>query len=754
MNNHHLLKKWFITYLVLITISLTFIFIIYNVYMSSIKKNTDYFNKNYLHQVIKMMDSQTSAIKHATKTLYLHPKTFSLLKMSDIASPEDQYTLLQIQENLKMHNLSNNLIESILIYAHKPQLLIFGDSYYRDKYLDIFTQEKYQMNSVQFKRLMTQDYDDGKIMRLSHLHPDIIHDKKYPTTDVLFYIQTFPKSSLTARATLLVIFNEFMIYEILEHAKPFTSQGALIITDENNQLVFSSNEAVNPTILTENINDHGAYTIQTHHLQDYAVYLDDSTEDHWHYYWVIPLAVHQENINSLKAITLLTILFLALFMTLLAYYFSHNSYKPVKQLMRTIENPSITHTRNEFEYIASVFDFAKNRTKKMETIIASQSNTLLNNFLIKLLRGHYFDTMTIHDKLKEYDVSFTGNVFCCIVFDFHDDKLPVTDQQLNAFIIMNVFSEILKPKYTCYMLELTKHIVCLLNYTTQGSCLDLIEHELYTGIDLIKTQLHIGLNIGISNEYHHLNGLPTIYKEGVEAVNYSRMISLHQAMRYDEMQSFTSRYDLDFDMETRLLNTIRLGHTMDATRLVKKIIGINSRKQLQYDTLQCMMFDLFSIIMKSSTSTETTMPPITKMMHANTLDEMQGILETSIMNACHHHAEKLKQKDDNKLSHEITAYILRHYMNPDLNVAHLSDVFHLSTAHLSRIYKKDVGTNLNDAISNIRLDRAKEKLSTTHMTINDVAASVGYTYPNAFIRFFKKKTNITPGQYRSLYAKK
>lgn len=102
---------------------------------------------------------------------------------------------------------------------------------------------------------------------------------------------------------------------------------------------------------------------------------------------------------------------------------------------------------------------------------------------------------------------------------------------------------------------------------------------------------------------------------------------------------------------------------------------------------------------------------------------------------------------------DINQYIKENYFNPDLNVSMLGKTFHLTPAYLSKIYKCETGNSLLYAINSIRIEASKKLLAETELSVNQIAKLVGYLYCNAFIRFFKKQTGLTPGQYRNLNKK-
>lgn len=46
---------------------------------------------------------------------------------------------------------------------------------------------------------------------------------------------------------------------------------------------------------------------------------------------------------------------------------------------------------------------------------------------------------------------------------------------------------------------------------------------------------------------------------------------------------------------------------------------------------------------------------------------------------------------------------------------------------------------------------AKEKLSTTHLSISEIAYELGFEHPQSFNKFFKSKTAMTPLSFRQSF---
>ncbi|MEV5025411.1 helix-turn-helix domain-containing protein [Paenibacillus sp. LPE1-1-1.1] len=65
-----------------------------------------------------------------------------------------------------------------------------------------------------------------------------------------------------------------------------------------------------------------------------------------------------------------------------------------------------------------------------------------------------------------------------------------------------------------------------------------------------------------------------------------------------------------------------------------------------------------------------------------------------------------------------------------------------------RLFTKHTGMNVTDYLQNIRVDRACDLLQSSNRKVSDIAASVGYHNVAFFNELFKKKTGVSPREFR------
>ena len=84
-------------------------------------------------------------------------------------------------------------------------------------------------------------------------------------------------------------------------------------------------------------------------------------------------------------------------------------------------------------------------------------------------------------------------------------------------------------------------------------------------------------------------------------------------------------------------------------------------------------------------------------------------------------------------------------------VENISKELHLSSTYLSSVLKAITGMSTQQHIHNKLIEKAKEQLSTTTLSINEIAYNLGFEYPTSFNKLFKSKTEMSPMEFRKTF---
>lgn len=84
-------------------------------------------------------------------------------------------------------------------------------------------------------------------------------------------------------------------------------------------------------------------------------------------------------------------------------------------------------------------------------------------------------------------------------------------------------------------------------------------------------------------------------------------------------------------------------------------------------------------------------------------------------------------------------------------VKYIADKLNVSPNYLSDMLRTLTGQNAQQHIHNKLIERAKEALTTTSLSIGEIAYRLGFEHPQSFNKLFKNKTNVSPLEFRNSF---
>ncbi len=94
------------------------------------------------------------------------------------------------------------------------------------------------------------------------------------------------------------------------------------------------------------------------------------------------------------------------------------------------------------------------------------------------------------------------------------------------------------------------------------------------------------------------------------------------------------------------------------------------------------------------------------------------------------------------------SYISQHY-SENISIPQIADSVALHPIYLNKLFKLSTGKTLSDYLNFHRIEKAKELLRNTDLSLTAISERLGYNDARSLIRFFKKYNTISPSEYRS-----
>ena len=96
------------------------------------------------------------------------------------------------------------------------------------------------------------------------------------------------------------------------------------------------------------------------------------------------------------------------------------------------------------------------------------------------------------------------------------------------------------------------------------------------------------------------------------------------------------------------------------------------------------------------------------------------------------------------------SWLGEHFRNTNA-IKQVVDLSGIAERTLKRRFKTATGTTLINYLQNLRIEEAKRLLESGQMPVDEISAQVSYEDPSFFRRLFKRRTGLTPSQYRRMF---
>lgn len=112
---------------------------------------------------------------------------------------------------------------------------------------------------------------------------------------------------------------------------------------------------------------------------------------------------------------------------------------------------------------------------------------------------------------------------------------------------------------------------------------------------------------------------------------------------------------------------------------------------------------------------------------------------------------------NSKLLERVDDMLTNYFRGDDLlekglpTVQQIAETLHVSTKYLSSLLKQLTGQTTQQLIHEKLIERAKEQLSTTELSVSEIAYALGFEHSQSFSKLFKAKTNQSPLAFRASF---
>lgn len=116
-----------------------------------------------------------------------------------------------------------------------------------------------------------------------------------------------------------------------------------------------------------------------------------------------------------------------------------------------------------------------------------------------------------------------------------------------------------------------------------------------------------------------------------------------------------------------------------------------------------------------------------------------------------------REKSNHQILERLEKIVTNYFNSNDLvskglpTVEYTADKLNVSPKYLSSLLKLLTGQSTQQYIHDKLIEKAKEKLSTTNLSVSEIAYELGFEHSQSFSKLFKSKSGVSPGEFRASF---
>jgi two-component system response regulator YesN len=403
----------------------------------------------------------------------------------------------------------------------------------------------------------------------------------------------------------------------------------------------------------------------------------------------------------------------------------------------------------------------------MNTKLTQSIPILRRKFFMSIIKDTTYEINKLKDRLEflELKLDLHGR-YCTLVLSIDDsgalfDNIPEKERELTSQSILDICQELIEQHFNGYAFEnKLGEYVCILKLKTDEDK-DKLFILTKTIQERIITLLNIKLTIGVGKTVELLGEVSQSYKTAFEAASQKLFLGKNQIITMDSLRTYKDIIPkLDIEKWQRIYTALKIADKSSASVLIDELfseLSLSRNIDLRYCHNVCLQLLIIasSLLMDLEIVNDELAIDIKKhwesVFKLETIDDMKEYVMFYYGTVCKLIAEKRNKRSVNAVE-KVKDIIQRKYSDNNLTINVISQEIYLASTYLCLVFKQETGETLNEYITKVRIEKAKELLQDKNYKLYDICYTVGYMDASYFTKIFKKYTGVTPSEYRDKYA--
>ena len=699
-----------------------------------------------------------------TKQLAINQDLYRLIADPKPLDSNNVYGLGRMQRSLSMYSSTNDYLSNFFIYIRNYNAIITPSTvYYRPEHY-------YEANRLEG---MTFEEWEEAVIKKPHLN-ELIPLKKYrrEIRDTVFaekpavtFLQSIPLNSFNnPQAMIGVMIDEDHMGSLLQNIVDQYG-GWAVVADREGSLILSrgigEEEAKR---FTEAPGDENGEISPT---GDGRLLISIRSDlNGWTYMAGIPEQVLLTKADKIQRVTTtftLAALVIGLLIGLVLAYRHSVKLHSLLSVFREQNHISREKIGNEYDFLAGNIAALIANNKLLESSLNDQLPLLRDAFIKRLLTGDFYTLREIEAVSGQTGVRLRGEhgragILKVAGYGSADSEEIIQELSVARLIVRQALSR-LEPDVL--VTDWGSDQIAFV-HALAGEPLDDLHRRLEAGllelVDTVYRQHRLSITIGLGSVFDAWNGVADSFNEAQQALEYAVHTGAVGITRFEDAMKATELYYYPIESEQRMLNTLKAGELEETSRLLDQLLSRNfEERELSYDMTQQFVTELKGTFLKLAEQkifhdeplTDHIKEQIAAVSTTDGVDQRRDRFGKLIHDIC---MDVRKKKCDMHAETvgEISRYIHERYSDAELTLYRIAEHIGKPEKYISQMFKEHTGTNPSDYVELVRIGKAAELLQENLLTIDEIAAQVGYNSAHSFRRAFKRVRGVSPSTFRQM----
>ena len=340
--------------------------------------------------------------------------------------------------------------------------------------------------------------------------------------------------------------------------------------------------------------------------------------------------------------------------------------------------------------------------------------------------------------LEYFNLSETPWVFCC--FEFPN---ITSDNQYTTYIKIH---ELLNTEHRCLISSfMMNRIVVFFPVFSEKTDYTEIQEQIKKFYNLMSYNISSGIRGGVSAVASDKQLLQASYNEALSALNKADTNG-GLVFSGEAVPETVSRVSGTSEFKNQILKKVEAGDSSGVKSFLELYTSDLISAGLELDKFKNAFFEL---IVTANNTTKEINKNFTSTTFDNSFATLSSENDKKFLMECTSAVINVKKAEENPIIKKVCDYVDKN-LSQDISLEQAADMAGVSSFYLSKLFKEEKGETFINFISDKRLEKARQLLAETDLSIKEITAEVGYNDQNYFSRIFKTKYGLSPKEYRKI----